>query len=327
MSRRVSKLPVTVGPLLLLLVAIVPSSRESHAASALKVSEKALASALKMRPAQTGVTGDGWFWGWSSSPGDVACVSPAGVVARGPRVSPALAVDVDRTFGVAALTEAGTGLQIFSWTGEMLRQFSLPDEMFRLAWIDARTVAVTPRRIGYRVLLIDITDGRVKAQIGPVPPVVSKSRGAVLLRSTFVRFSRGKKTLVTLDGFGGELSFFSIATQARTSWQLPNPNGEAMSRWLQDYDLQAVASGMPATSGALCYTSLSLDSDGRAWVGVQCSDERLLLARVDSYSGVEEHRLPSTGCCTVWGAAWGEYWVQHSDPMQGPGGCHATRKL
>ncbi len=327
MSHKVFGPFVTVAELLLLVAVLVPSSQDSQAATALTVTEKAVSFAQGLRPAQSGVTSDGWFWGWSSRPGDVTCVSPTGTVAHGPRIAAASAVDVDRRLGVAALTEAGTGLQLISWTGEMLRQFSLPDEMFRLAWIDAQTVAVTPRRIGYRVLLIDTTDGRVKAQLGPVPSVASKARGAVLLRSTFVRFSGAKKMLVTLDGFSGELSFLSLTSPAQTSWHLPNPNGETMSRWLQDYDMKAVADGKPATSGALCFASLSLDVDARAWVGVHCRDERLLLARVDSYSGIEERRIPSAGCCTIWGTVWGRYWMQHSDPMQGPGGCHAAREL
>src|SRR5262245_51616772 len=113
------------------------------------LTEAALAVARGVRGHYMGVDHGGNLWTWDWDSGRFDLYSPGGEHLGSTRIRQSIAVDADRSWGVAGILDSYTELRVASWEGTAV-SIPLRDSAASVAWIDARTVAVAPTTAAHR---------------------------------------------------------------------------------------------------------------------------------------------------------------------------------
>lgn len=240
------------------------------AASAIAVpspSQAALDHIRGMNATSAGVDRHGHFWFWDAVDRSVTTVSPKGTRATIDLDADVYGIDADSRRGVLTLDPDGRSIRITAFTGAVTAAWELPFRASNVCWMDGDQIAVAPALSGW---IAEVWSSSKKSKVrsmGPVPEIEVPRAGAVMMRTTLLRYDAGRDQLVTLDAFHGGLVVFDRAGRIVRRGQITHPAFGATLLWLRDVDEQAKRSGQVQTPSVWKYTRMALASDGTVWLG------------------------------------------------------------
>lgn len=290
-------------------------------------SPAALALVANLRATGMGVDHDGDLWTWDRGMGKVVLYSPAGAVLSSLPMESVLAIDADRTAGIAAIADSGFELSVRPWTrGAEGTTIHLPERASAVAWIDSETVALGMAAAGHRVELWKVREKRLAKTLGSEARVESKP-GLSRLRTYEILYAPAKDLLFTLESFSGDLEVFSLDGRLVRHEQVPRSDDRAsIETWLADLDTKGRAAG-EVKDPLITWYRLALDEAGNAWVVRTCEPKgRATLWQVPASGPTKDVSLDEP-CCTRAFVVWGGHVIFYRNPSDPRLSCNGERRL
>lgn len=293
-------------------------------------SKKALQAVTELRATRLGVDHSRSLWAWDQSLGSVDFVSPEGerksLVL--PQLALAAAVDADSRWGIAALSEAGTRIDVFPPKGGPPISISVPNEVSTLCWLGSDRLAVTPRRTANRVEVWSFPAGKLLSAFGSADPVELKP-GLVTPRASFAHLDSAGD-LVYLEGTTGDLQVFDAKGRILRSVKLPLPErAHAISGRLAADAADARARNIIHSVIYITWDGFSLDDHGNAWVvhDVDHNAGRVNFIRVSRSGRTDRIALADAGCTSYRFVLWGSSILLNRDPKNPLKSCMSIRRV
>jgi hypothetical protein len=220
-----------------------------------------------MNATSAGVDRHGHFWYWDAVDLSVTAVSPEGESETVDLDADVYGIDADSRRGVLALGHDGRSIRIRAFTGAVTAAFELPFRASNVCWMDGDQIAVAPALSGWIAEVWSSSKKSMVRSMGPVPEIEVPRAGAVMMRTTLLRYDAGRDQLITLDAFRGGLVVFDRAGRIVRRGQITHPVFGTTLLWLRDVDEQAKRSGQVQTPSVWKYTRMALSPDGTVWLG------------------------------------------------------------
>ena len=289
-------------------------------------SPAALALATNLRASCMGVDRDGDLWTWNGGAGKVVLYSPAGAVLSSLPMESALAIDADRTAGIAAIADSGFELSVRPWIGGDGTTIHLPERASAVAWIDSETVALGMAAAGHRIEIWKVREKRLVKTLGSEAPVERKL-GLSRLRTYQILYAPAKDLLFTLESFTGDLEVFSLDGRLVRREQVPRSEDRAsIETWLADLDTKGRAAG-EVKDPLITWYRLALDDAGNAWVVRTCEPKgRATLWQVPARGPTKDVSFDEP-CCARAFVVWGGHAIFYRDPQDPRLSCNRERRL
>ncbi|MCP4661962.1 MAG: hypothetical protein GY856_41700 [bacterium] len=248
---------------------------------------------------QVGVDRQGHIWVWRAEKELVAVYSPEGQFLESVKVPSGRAVDVDRNWGVIALSVEGNVLQQipFHKPGKTI---ALENEAADVTWIASDTVATSPTRSGRRIELWNLKNGFPIDQFGEEKEINS-APGAVLLRSVGLHFDAKQELLYTLESVTGNLQILKLDGTLVREASVTNHDKKKIMDWLQKVDSDAKAENEEQRP-FIKSLRLAVDAKGTAWVVEKCSPDtgKAILSKIPLAEKPETLELAvMKPCCSL----------------------------
>jgi hypothetical protein len=280
-----------------------------------------------MNATNAGVDRHGHFWYWDSVDLSVTAVSPEGESAAVDLDADVYGIDADSRRGVLTLGHDGRSIRITAFTGAVTAAFELPFRASNVCWMDGDQIAVAPALSGWIAQVWSSSKKSMVRSMGPVPEIEVPRAGAVMMRTTLLRYDPGRDQLVTLDAFRGGLVVFDRAGRIVRRGQITPPAFGTTLLWLRDVDEQAKRSGQVQTPSVWSYTRMALASDGAVWLGER-DDETgaVTIARFRENGTVKREPLIFPACPASRFEFWGSQMVFFRSNRSSQR-CVATREI
>jgi hypothetical protein len=220
-----------------------------------------------MNATNAGVDRHGHFWYWDSVDRSVTTVSPEGTRATIDLDADVYGIDADSRRGVLTLDHDGRSIRVTAFTGAVTAAFELPFRASNVCWMDGDQIAVAPALSGWIAEVWSSSKKSMVRSMGSVPEIEVPSAGAVMMRTTLLRYDAHRDQLVTLDAFRGELAVFDRAGKIVRHGQITHPTFGTTLLWLRDLDEHAKRTGQSQTPSLWSYTRMALSPDGTVWLG------------------------------------------------------------
>jgi hypothetical protein len=180
----------------------------------------------------------------------------------------------------------------------------LPDPAAWVCWIDADTVAVSPRWTAHRIEIWSLRDSKLVRSIGNEKPI-PRPPGTTRVRDVQLRYDTQRRLLFSLESFTGDLRVFTLDGALVWSASVDNPWQKTEGNRLADLDAKAKAHD---TSFPIWFSDLWLEEgpDGSAWVRQQVDvlKQSVTFTKVSAKGKVAEQvgklRCPGR-TFTIWG--------------------------
>jgi len=288
-------------------------------------SERALSLVGGLRATAMGADHAGDLWAWNRGTGKVVLYSPAGVALFSLTAGRAVAVDADRTAGVAAIFDNGFRLSALPWNGAGT-DIPLPERASTVAWVRPDTVALGMAGGWHRVEIWNLRDRRLVKAFGAELPVTRKP-GLARLHTYQMRYDTRRDLLFTLESFSGDLEVFSLDGRLVRREQVPRSEDRAsIETWLADLDAKGRAAG-EVNDPLIMWYWLALDDAGNAWVVRTCEPKgRATLWQVPASGSAKDLALDEP-CCVRAFVIWGDHAIFYRDPSDPPLLCNGERRL
>lgn len=243
--------------------------------------------------AAVGIDSQSNLWTWNPKTMVVARWKPDGTELPGLRVSDATTVVADGAYGVLVLSNNGASVEVLDWEGRPQARFVLEQPAGDAAWIDAQTVALSPKFGTVRAELRNLS-GEVVRIIARAPDIVRPSVGAVLARSTLLHFDQRRRQLSTLDVITGELAIYSLQGSLITAARIPHPKAAEVQEWVRSQDREYRARNEGFAPSVWRYPTITRTADGAVWVAEDVTKTGVRTIRVDTKGRVtrREMRIP-----------------------------------
>ena len=304
-----------------------PASGHSGARAALiqPPTKAALTLAELVRARSMGVDHAGNLWAWDPIEGTVRFFSTAGEPAGEVLVpKDSDMVDGDAEWGVLMVADEGTRM---GWVrpsaarqdasaapapadgaapapGPKPDEIQLPEDVGWACWIDADTVAVSPRRAGHRVELWSLRQRKMLKSFGKEQTIVLR-KGANRVRQVQLLWDASRRLLYTLESYTGDLEVFKLNGSLAWRAKAENPFRKVEDERLADLDARA-KSHDTAYPQAFPDLWLAEGPDGSAWVrqGVDILKSSVTLLR-STAAGAAPRQVANLRCpgrtFTIWG--------------------------
>ena len=283
----------------------------------------------ELRPSRMGVDRHGNLWTWNRTTGMTQWVSPAGELRPGPVVPNASAVDIDSEWGVVALSGTGNELLCLPADGGVAQSTPLTDQAGFVAWVGAKTVAISPTLADHRVEIWDVGTRQVVFTIGD-EAAIKPRLGAVMARSVLLHFDYKRERLATLEAWSGDFQVFNLGGKLiyRSTLSVPDRERESVLAWLQQSDRNARAAGETRTPSVRYFNDFTIDSNGTAWVVGErsASRDRTTFLMVRDGGAIERVTVQNGNCAAPQVTSWGGWLIQYSDAASPAAPCVEERR-
>jgi hypothetical protein len=205
-------------------------------------------------------------------------------------------------------------------------ELKLPATAGWVCWIDADTVAVSPRQTAHRVELWDLRQRRMIRSIGRETPIALRV-GANRVREVQLRYDPERRLLYTLESYTGDLQVFTL--DGRLAWRttVDNPWHKTEMNNLAELDGKAK---LHDTAYPQSFSDLWLGEgpDGSAWVrqGVDVTKESVTLAKANAAGTVSE-RVDGVHCPARTFTIWGDHLIFYRDVALPRAVCNSVAPL
>lgn len=183
-------------------------------------------------------------------------------------------------------------------------EIQLPEDVGWACWIDADTVAVSPRRAGHRVELWSLRQRKMLKSFGKEQTIVLR-KGANRVRQVQLLWDASRRLLYTLESYTGDLEVFKLNGSLAWRAKAENPFRKVEDERLADLDARA-KSHDTAYPQAFPDLWLAEGPDGSAWVrqGVDILKSSVTLLR-STAAGAAPRQVANLRCpgrtFTIWG--------------------------
>ena len=315
---------------LLLVLAITASSLHAAAPSATPASAPAAPLPAKaqtlvdgLRAFRAGVDREGNLWAWNWSSGRVDLYSPAGDRLATANVGPALDVDADVSFGVAAIFGNGREVHLVPWHGQTT-SFPLENSAHRITWVARGAVAVAPETTAYRAELWN-TRARALVKTFGTERALTPKIGATRLRAVVLDYADRQNLLYSLESFTGELQVFAMDGRLVRRETISRVGGAYLDDAIVRMDQEAREKHEVQTP-SLWWFSLAIDAKGDVWVIQSCDKTHGKTSTLRIPLAGSTGSVDFTGaCCSRSSTVWNGWLVSYAEPGDPPGACGAWR--
>ncbi len=205
-------------------------------------------------------------------------------------------------------------------------ELKLPAAAGWMCWIDADTVAVSPRQADHRVELWDLRQRRLIRGFGKEKPITLHV-GANRVREVQLRYDPARRLLYTLESFTGDLEVFTLDGKLTWHATVDNPWRKIELDKLADLDGKAKVHD---TAYPQAFSDLWLGEgpDGSAWVrqGVDVVKESVTLIRADA-RGAAAARVEGVRCPARTFTIWGDHLIFYRDVALPRAVCNSVAPL
>ncbi len=266
----------------------------------------ALEVVRRLPATRMGVDHLGNLWAWRHSTGRVTMIAPDGRQ-KTAQAGAAAAVQADWEWGIVALSPDGAELRVLTWEGKGKTHVPLVERAFDACWIDAETVATSPKTAEHRVELWHLPTAARIAVMGREPRITPRP-GALRPRSAFLRFESVAGRLFSLEAYDGELVVFDREGQAVQRAGRLHPEKAAMDAHFARLDERLRRAGRTEFVSFLLWNGFALARD-HVWVLESC-DLTSKVAKVAPLGGASPPEVVAIPleqpCCSgdrlvVWG--------------------------
>jgi hypothetical protein len=274
---------------------------------------------------KVGEDSSGSLWAWNRDTGKVVRLAVDGRVLGEAVARDARAVDVE-PWGVAAVSSFGDRLSILPWAGEGTKAVALDHRVQDVAWLDTRTVAISPLTSARRIEIWDIEKG-VRLRDFGAEQALTPAFGATRLRTVLLELDPATGLLYSLEAFTGDLVVFTRDGAVVWRAQVEHPRRSSWDSWLVQVDAKAKAEGDAQTPAIFNWAQFAVGQDGAVWLVQECPQDapiRLLTVR----AGVAQPRtLAPQPCCANSVGGWGDDLIFYRGPRHPGGACASARRL
>lgn len=278
----------------------------------------------QLRATRTGVDPAGNFWAWNAEERHVTSIAPSGARRTVQQLPEASAVDADASRGILALTDSGGVVTVFDWTGQAGLRVSLTNPASNVCWLSGDEFAVAPLFATHLVEVWNLRTGKLARTMVAVPAVLRPARGAVLARTTLLRYDWRRGELITVDAVTGAIRVLRSDGQVLRTAQLPG-GAAALRPWLDQVNADAQSRGESNVPSIWHYSAVTVADDGAIWVGEEYDETSIRAARV-TRAGKVEHRTLAEPCPSLRFEAWQKHFILYQHPRSPRPPCVGVRR-
>lgn len=269
-------------------------------------------------PSRAGADHLGNLWLFDPLHRSISLVSPRGrLLGNSGEVGDVMAV-MDARWGVAFLRDGGKTV-VVRGPGSAELVASLDEPAFDLAWVDARSIATTPRRGRALIQVWRVRPWRLERSLGH--PAANQGReGVILDRSVFLHMDFGHGRLVSLDGYSGDVRVWDPHT-GQCVWRagVRHPDAPEIEAYISERRRQ-VRSGSSEHLSFILWDGFAILPDGDVVLCESCSPgeaPHAVVVRLGPGRPGRRMEVPVEGCCSRRLAGWsGNTILFLRDPMR-----------
>lgn len=251
-------------------------------------------------------------------------IAPNGVRRIAEQLPEASAVDADVSRGILALTDSGGLVTAFDWDSRAGLRVPLTNPASNVCWLSGDEFAVAPLFASHLVEVWNLRTGKLVKAMIPVPAIVRPARGAVLARTTLLRYDWRRRELITVDAVTGAIRVVGADGQVVRTAQLPD-QAAPLQPWLRQVNADARSRGESNAPSIWHYPAVTVADDGAIWVGEAYDETSIRAARV-SRAGKVEHRTFRETCPSLHFEAWQKHFLFYQHPKSPRPQCVGVRR-